>query len=131
MTIDERSRHQLFQRLEAVLGADEAATLMEHLPPVGWADVATTADLDAMARSIGGDIAELRGEMHREIAELRGGMLHEIGGLRVEVGELRGEMHREIGRVYEQLAVHTRTLTIAMVSSVLTAVALSFAAVHL
>lgn len=145
MTIDERSRHQLFQRLEAVLGAHEAATLMEHLPPVGWADVATKRDVDALAvatkrdldalgaelrteialcrTELRGEIAELRGDLRGEIAELR-------GDLRGDIGDLRAEMHHEIGRVYDQLATHTRTLTIAMVSSVLTAVALSFAAVH-
>lgn len=46
MAIDERARHQLFQRLEEVLGTDQAAVLMEHLPPVGWADVATKRDLE-------------------------------------------------------------------------------------
>jgi hypothetical protein len=50
VAIDERSRHELHQRLEQVLGADEAGTLMEHLPPVGWADVATKRDLDAMEK---------------------------------------------------------------------------------
>ncbi len=48
MTITERNRHQLYLRLEAVLGTEEATTLMEHLPPVGWADVATKADLHAL-----------------------------------------------------------------------------------
>lgn len=46
MTISEQSRHHLHQKLEEFLGPDEAATLMEHLPPRGWADVATKADLD-------------------------------------------------------------------------------------
>jgi hypothetical protein len=46
MAIDERSRHDLFTRLREVLGEDHAAVLMEHLPPVGWADVATKRDLD-------------------------------------------------------------------------------------
>ena len=44
MAIDERTRHQLYLRLEEVLGDEEANTLMEHLPPVGWADVATKQD---------------------------------------------------------------------------------------
>lgn len=46
MVLDERSRHQLYRKLQAVLGSDEATTLMELLPPVGWADVATKRDLD-------------------------------------------------------------------------------------
>lgn len=44
MAIDERARHELHRKLEEVLGAEEAATLMAHLPPVGWADVATKRD---------------------------------------------------------------------------------------
>ena len=53
MAISEESRHQLYQRLEEALGHDEATVLMEHLPPVGWADVATRRDLDALEDRIG------------------------------------------------------------------------------
>ena len=45
MVVDERSRHELYRRLEEVLGSEAATTLIEHLPPVGWADVATKHDL--------------------------------------------------------------------------------------
>jgi len=48
MVISEETRHRLYRRLEEVLGPSEATTLMEHLPPVGWADVATKRDLDAL-----------------------------------------------------------------------------------
>ena len=48
MAITEESRHRMYQRLEEVLGREQAATLMEHLPPVGWADVATKRDLDVL-----------------------------------------------------------------------------------
>jgi hypothetical protein len=45
MAVDERSRHELYRRLDEVLGSEAATTLIEHLPPVGWADVATKNDL--------------------------------------------------------------------------------------
>jgi len=48
VAISEESRHHLYQRLEEVLGPKEATVLMEHLPPVGWADVATKRDLDVL-----------------------------------------------------------------------------------
>jgi hypothetical protein len=82
MAVDEqRLRQSLHTRLAEALGADEAALLMEYLPPVGWADIARRSDLDALQLSIGAVRTELRGE----IAELRG-----------EFGELRGEMRGEI-----------------------------------
>lgn len=74
MAITEQQRHQLFTKLEELIGIEEATTLMEHLPPVGWADVATKADLDHhqaltradIERSIGG----LRADSERAIGAL-------------------------------------------------------------
>lgn len=85
MTINEQLRHQMYTRLVEVLGADEAATLMEHLPPVGWADVATKRDLDTLERT-------LRSEMKAGFGELRG----EIGELRGEIGVLRGDFQSQL-----------------------------------
>jgi hypothetical protein len=48
MAVDERRRHLLYRKLEEVLGPDEASTLMDHLPPVGWADVARRGDIEAL-----------------------------------------------------------------------------------
>lgn len=45
MAVDERSRHELHKRLEEVLDPDTAATLMAHLPPGGWSNLATKQDL--------------------------------------------------------------------------------------
>ncbi len=52
MAIDERKRHQLHSRLEEVLGADEAATLMELLPRVPWRDAMRAPDLPTARRDI-------------------------------------------------------------------------------
>ena len=62
MGIDERSRHELHDRLVEVLGSDQAATLMEYLPPVGWADVATKRDLDQLGTRIDHATARNQGE---------------------------------------------------------------------
>jgi hypothetical protein len=48
MTVDERNRLQLAEAAKRVLGDDEGITLMELLPPVGWADVATKQDLELL-----------------------------------------------------------------------------------
>ena len=45
MAVGERRRLQLADAAKRALGDDAGITLMEMLPPVGWADVATKQDL--------------------------------------------------------------------------------------
>lgn len=72
MAIDERARHELYLRLEEHLGAEAASTLMEHLPPTGWADVATKRDLDQLRTLTKSDVDrmgdQLRAEFHKSIS---------------------------------------------------------------
>lgn len=46
MTVTERTRHELHEALVELMGRERAETLMEHLPPTGWGDVATKEYLD-------------------------------------------------------------------------------------
>lgn len=80
MSITNESRHHLHQRLDHVLGASEAAVLMEHLPPVGWADVATTRDLDVLRA----ELAHMEGRFDAKVATLE---------LRLRLA-LRDEIHQ-------------------------------------
>ena len=48
MTMTEHDRYHLHQQLEEVLDERGANTMMELLPPVGWADVTTKRDLDQL-----------------------------------------------------------------------------------
>ena len=64
MPVDDRNRLDLHRKLEAVLGHDEADTLMAHLPPVTWNEVATKDDLERLG-------IELRAEMQVLQANLR------------------------------------------------------------
>ena|SRR5437867_5723334 len=108
MAVDERARHQLYQRLEAVLGAEEATILMEHLPPVGWADVATKRDLDA-----------LEAANRREHDAIEAANRREHDRLHDDIVRLGREIHQ------------TRTLLIALFGTVVSMGGLAFAAAHL
>ena len=62
MSVDERNRLQLAEAAKRVLGDDEGITLMELLPPVGWADVATKQDLELLGYKFTATLErELRG----------------------------------------------------------------------
>lgn len=52
MTVSEKQRHQLYTRCQELMGEEEASTLMSLLPPVGWADVTTKADLGVLRRDL-------------------------------------------------------------------------------
>ncbi len=67
MTIDERRRHALYERLDEVLDEEHADTMMELLPPVGWADVATKQDLAILEARMDAGFSALRTELHREL----------------------------------------------------------------
>lgn len=114
MAIDERSRHRMHERLREVLGEEEAATLMEHLPPVGWADVATKRDLDGLEVATRRDLDALKAATKRDLDVLKNELL----------ATFRAELNEQ-----------TRTMIHAMIFStsaaVLTVGSLAVAAVRL
>lgn len=69
-----------------ILSEEAADTLMELLPPVGWADVATKTDIQHLRDELKGDIQNLRVATKTDIQHLRDEMQH----LR---DELKGDMH--------------------------------------
>ena len=54
----------MYLAFEQLVGGEVAATMMEHLPPVGWADVSTKHDVER-------EVALLREEMRAGVADLR------------------------------------------------------------
>jgi len=89
MAIDERSRHRMYERLQEVLGEEEAATLMEHLPPVGWADVVTKRDLDLRLEALEQKLlARFRDELNRQTRTMIHAMIFSTSAAVLTVGSL-------------------------------------------
>jgi hypothetical protein len=84
---------------------------MEHLPPTGWADVATKRDVDMVRIELRGEIAELRGETRAGLAELSGRFDRLVGSF----DRLSGELHRS-------MAGQTRAVIVAMFGMMATSI---------
>lgn len=59
MSVTEFQRHQIFQWLEAHMGPERAAIMMDLLPPVGWGDIPTRTDLEGLRAEIKAGNADL------------------------------------------------------------------------
>lgn len=75
MAISDHDRYEMHKWFEEQAGPEVAGTVMAHLPPVGWADVATRRDLEMVEARM-----ELR--MDRLGDQLRAGFER---GLRVQL----------------------------------------------
>lgn len=100
MAITEETRNDLYQGLAEALGKQKATTLMEHLPPGGWGDVATKQDLHLLGTELRAEIGELRSEMEMRFIEVR-----------AQFADLRTELHNTL-----------RMHLLAMMATMLTAI---------
>lgn len=115
MAITERSRQNLFTRLDEQLGPEEAETMMELLPHQGWSDVARTGDIEQLERSVN-DRITAESALHRaEIAELRTELRTE---LHTGFAAFRDELHRDQRTLQRQIIL---ALVVALISVVLAA----------
>lgn len=94
MAVDETRRYELHEAARRTLGEMPGDTLMELLPPVGWADVATKHDLARLeerlveleARLYEHLDARLHAELNRSLRWTVGSIFGAIGALGVAVG---------------------------------------------
>jgi hypothetical protein len=91
MAITEEDRNHLYNSVRDKLSARDAATMMELLPPVGWADVATKRDLDHLREVVTADIDRLRVEVDARIDGVRAVMATKED-LRALAREFKGDL---------------------------------------
>ena len=120
MSTNVKARLELHRRLESVLGAEEASTLMSHLPPVTWDQVATKDDLRALEANLRAEISVSASGLRAEMAELRTEVRTEISGVRAEVhtgmAGLRTEISDAIARQTRWMLGFALALTSVMIT---------------
>lgn len=104
MSITEASRFQLRTAIGLILSEEAADTLMELLPPVGWADVATKTD-----------IQHLRDEMQHLRNELKGDMLNLQLTIEVNIRKLIHEQTKWL--ITTMIAMNAVTVAVAVALS--------------
>jgi hypothetical protein len=149
VAITEDERHELHQGLIEVLGRGRAKTLMEYLPPVGWADVATKRDLDHQSAVTRRDLEvatgrlnqdmtsgfrSVRQEMSTGLADVRQEMSTGLADVRQEMTAGLADVRQEIAavevRLERGLREQSRTFFIGMLAANTTLAALAFTAAH-
>jgi hypothetical protein len=131
--VTDDDRRQLYVALEATLGRVPAATMMALLPPAGWADLATRADLEGQGLALRGEMVELGAQLKGEMSELRTELKGEMSGLRTELnGEMSGlrtELNGEMSDLRTEMHSLLPKLITANIASMIGVAGLVLAAI--
>jgi hypothetical protein len=125
LSISERDRHRLHTKAGEAMGADAADTLMSYLPPVGWADVATKRDLDALEERM-----DLRFQLVDQRFDQVDRRFEEVARRFEEVDRRFDSLH-DIFATKAELAEQTRTILLGVGALNLTFGGLAVAIVQL
>jgi hypothetical protein len=87
----EAERFTLHQTLRSLMPEAVADTLMAHLPPAGWSDVARTSDIDAVRAEIDA--------LRTDIDALRTDTKERFKAIRAEIDALRTDMKERFEKV--------------------------------
>ena len=100
MTISETARLDMLSGLRKSVGETVANTLMEHLPPGGWYDVARTGDFDRIETRI--DKLEARLDDRIDKLEIR------FDKLEVRIDNLEARLDDRIDKLAQKIDTNTR-----------------------
>ncbi len=139
MAISEQDRHGLHGRLEEVLGAQHAATLMAYLPPVAWQDLATKRDLGLLEERLVARIDGVEAKIDTVDAKMgaRIDIVESKLGARVDKLDTRCEAldakldaryealdqrieaaeHRILGTLHREMNIQMRTTVLALAAT--------------
>ena len=110
MTLDETTRFRITNKFVGILGDEDAAKLMDAIPPIDWDRFATKDDIAAA-------IVLTKAEMELEFANFRSEVAVQFAEVRTEVAVQFAEMKTEFANVRAEFAHSMRVNTFTIIGS--------------
>ena len=110
MTLDETARFRITNKFVGILGDEDAAKLMDSIPPIDWDRFATKDDIAAAT-------ILTKAEMELEFANLRSEVAVQFAEVRTEFADVRTEMRTGFANLRAEFAHSMRMNTFAIIGS--------------
>ena len=110
MTLDETTRFRITNKFVGILGDEDAAKLMDAIPPIDWDRFATKDDIAAAT-------ILTKAEMELEFANFRTEVAVQFAEVRSEFADVRTEMRTGFANLRDEFAHSMRVNTFTVIGS--------------
>ena len=125
MTLDETTRFRITNKFVGILGDEDAAKLMDAIPPIDWDRFATKDDIAAATLLTKAEMelefANFRTEMNSRFAEVRSEFATQFAEVRTEMrtefADVRSEMRTGFANIRAEFAHSMRVNTMTIIGS--------------
>jgi hypothetical protein len=121
MTLDETTRFRITNKFVGILGEEDAAKLMDAIPPIDWERFATKDDITAATiltkAEMELEFANLRAEVAVQFAEVRTEFAVQFAEVRTEFADVRTEMRTGFANLRAEFAHSMRINTLTIIGS--------------
>ena len=133
MAVTEHGRIVLYRHFEEDMGEEKARTLMDHLLPVGWTNLATNEELRATERSLRHEIQTVEQSLRHEIQALGLATQHEFKAVRQELAQVKEAMATKVELLELKAEMYKgfKSITLALMGLMVTLQAITIATVRL
>ena len=110
MTLDETTRFRITNKFVGILGDEDAAKLMDAIPPIDWDRFATKDDIAAAT-------ILTKAEIELEFANFRSEVAVQFAEVRTEFADVRTEMRTGFANLRAEFAHSMRVNTMTIIGS--------------
>ena len=108
MTLDETTRFRITNKFVGILGDEDAAKLMDAIPPIDWDRFATKDDITAAT-------ILTKAEMELQFANFRTEVALQFAEVRIEFADVRTEMRTGFANLRAEFAHSMRINTFTII----------------